>query len=643
MKTIIKYFQIAVLSVSAVMIYGCADYLDIVPDRVATMENAFSMRTNAEKFLFTCYSYLPNPTNVFTYPAMIGHDEICWDIDYASFLNKNATLIAAGKQNTNDPYLNYWDGRLDGNNLFVGIRDCNIFLENVHLIPDIDEYERKQWVAEVKFLKAYYHFFLLQLYGPIPIIRANLPVNATPEEMRVYREPVDDVINYIVELLDEAVPDLPPETFSTIVSDAGRITQPIALSVKAKALVWAASPLLNGDERNPPEFSLVDNRGVQLFPQSYSAEKWQRAAVALKNAIDTCHLAGHTLLRYEPPISVGAISDITKLKYALRSTVTSRLNSEIVWPATQDMSQLHQWSMIYYPYNSEIISQEIGTTLQVVEQFYTNNGIPINEDPSWDYENRYETQVVTGDAATDHQYYVSANQASQATAKLHLYREPRFYAYVGFDRGIYEMYGNNEANSTVVAAKSAELYGYRFMDRHIPTGFYLKKLVNPETALTGVYSFKRYSFPLIRLPDMYLLYAEALNETSGPGAEVYEWIDTVRRRAGLKGVVKSWESSLNPGKPSSKEGLREIIRQERLIELAFEGQRFFDLRRWKIADRYWDGPIIRGWNYKGNVVNNYYTVTSYVTREFKPRDYFWPIKSNSLIVNSNLVQNPGWK
>jgi hypothetical protein len=644
MKKIIKYFKITILVVGASIFSGCADYLDIVPDRVATMENAFSNRVNAEKFLFTCYTYLPNPTNVFTYPAMIGGDEICWDIDNTGFLGKAAINITYGAQNSNDPYLNYWDGRLDGKKLFVGIRDCNIFLENVHLIPDIREEERLQWTGEVKFLKAYYHFFLLQLYGPIPIIRENLPVNATPEEMRIYREPVDDVIDYIVELLDEAVPCLPLETFSTVVNDAGRITQPIALAVKAKALVWAASPLFNGNEAYN---SFIDNRGRQLISSgSPDITKWERAAVAIKNAIDTCHLAGHVLYQYQPPASAGVMSDITKLKYTLRGAVTTKLNPEIVWPATQDVGEIQRWCLIPYhdSYNAYVQFSEIGTTLQVAEQFYTHNGIPVNEDPTWDFANRYETQTVTGDDATFHQYYVRSTSANQATAKLHLYREPRFYAYVGFDRGIYEMFANSEANSTVVAAKSAEAQGYKVLDIHIPTGFFIKKLVNPDLPISGTYTNKRYSFPLIRLPDLYLLYAEALNEAYGPSDEVYKWIDTVRSRAGLKGVEESWAASSNTGKPYKKETLRDIIKQERLIELSFEGQRFFDLRRWKDAEKYLNGPVIQGWNYQGNTVADFYRVTTYVSREFKsPRDYLWPLRLNTLIVNSNLEQNPRWK
>ncbi|MDR2775391.1 MAG: RagB/SusD family nutrient uptake outer membrane protein [Tannerella sp.] len=639
MKTIIKYLKIMILLAGINIFSGCADYLDIVPDRVATMENAFSNRINAEKFLFTCYSYLPDPSSAFTYPGMIGGDEINW-LNHASFIDRSGGNIATGNQNSNDPYQNYWDGRLDGKNLFVGIRDCNIFLENIHLVPDIEEEERIRWISEVKFLKAYYHFFLLQLYGPIPIIRENLPINAAPEEMRVYREPVEDVIDYIVELLDEAVPNLPLETFSSSFDDAGRITQPIALAVKAKALVWAASPLFNG---NAEYKDFKDNRGRELIPSGTpDISKWERAAVAIKNAIDTCLLAGHSLYRYiAPPYAV--MSDITQLKYALRGVVTNKLNPEIVWPSTYNISELQRWC-VAYSFSIEYGNTGIvGTTLQIAEQFYTNNGIPINEDPTWDYANRYETQIVTGNDEAFHRYYVRSTSANQATAKLHLYREPRFYAFVGFDRGIYEMYVNSEENSIVLATKFNETNGYLIMDKFVPTGYYIKKLVSPELTLsTQSYASKRYSFPLIRLPDLYLLYAEALNEAYGPSDEVYRWIDSVRLRAGLRGVEDSWAASSNTSKPYHKETLREIIKQERMIELSFEGQRFFDLRRWRDAEKYIND--MKGWNYEGITVDDYYKVTTYISREFRtPRDYLWPLRLNTLIINSNLVQNPGWK
>jgi hypothetical protein len=151
------------------------------------------------------------------------------------------------------------------------------------------------------------------------------------------------------------------------------------------------------------------------------------------------------------------------------------------------------------------------------------------------------------------------------------------------------------------------------------------------------------SYPLSRLSDLYLLYAEALNETKGsPDEEVYQWIDAVRSRAGLKGVVESWKKSSVPDKPLSKDGMREIIKRERTVELAFECQRFYDMLRWKDAAKALSEPV-QGWNYKGNDVASYYQVVTYWNqRTFRARNYLWPVPLTNLIVNANLVQNPGW-
>src|SRR3546814_16578863 len=101
------------------------------------------------------------------------------------------------------PYLDYWDGGNGGRSMFEAIRDCNTFLENIHSVPDMEEPEKKRWIAEVKFLKAYYHWFLFRMYGPIPIMDKNFPISSTPEQVQVYREPVDSVVNYIVNRSEE--------------------------------------------------------------------------------------------------------------------------------------------------------------------------------------------------------------------------------------------------------------------------------------------------------------------------------------------------------------------------------------------------------------------------------------------------------
>src|SRR5699024_9069039 len=136
--------------------------------------------------------------------------------------------------------------------------------------------------------------------------------------------------------------------------------------------------------------------------------------------------------------------------------------------------------------------------------------------------------------------------------------------------------------------------------------------------------------------------AEALNEADGPSSEVYIWLDMIRKRAGLKGVVESWElHSINPSKPFSQEGLRDIIQQERLIEFAVEGQRFWDLRRWKRAAEEFDNPIT-GWDIEQKTPERYATAGVIVGQTFSARDYLWPIGEDELLANKNTIQSPGW-
>ena len=155
--------------------FSCDNYLDVVPDNVATIDDAFVDRASAEKFLATCYSYLPNFGDPWVNAGIGAGDEV-WFNEEIVGSDFNSALIARGLQNATDPHLNFWDGRMRGKNLYIGFRDCNIFLEEIHNAVGLTESERKRWIAEVKFLKAYYHFWLFKSYGPIPIIKENLPI-----------------------------------------------------------------------------------------------------------------------------------------------------------------------------------------------------------------------------------------------------------------------------------------------------------------------------------------------------------------------------------------------------------------------------------------------------------------------------------
>ena len=251
------------------------------------------------------------------------------------------------------------------------------------------------------------------------------------------------------------------------------------------------------------------------------------------------------------------------------------------------------------------------------------------------------------DAPASHKYYI---EEGARTAYLHINREPRFYAWIGFDTGKwFNMEWNSDEESVAVHCKSNELSG-RALDNYSVTGFFAKKLVSYRLVLTESSNTGgecgNYSFPIMRLADLYLLYAECLNECKDmPDEEVYEYIQKVRDKAGLDretgSLVDTWAKYSNdPDKPKTKEGMREIIQQERMIELSFEGQRFYDIRRWKLAMDWCNRPI-RGWSVNESD-ESFYTPAYIYFQSFTPRDYFWPIKLDDLYKNNKLQQSPLW-
>jgi hypothetical protein len=629
-----------------------------VPDNTPTIDHAFKNRNEAESFLYGCFGLLPTFGDAGVNPAILGGDE-AWYIDPVEGWSSRLWYIARGQQSATSPLAEYWSSKQSqassstngGFPLFTALNECNIFLENIHKPYNLKDDERIRWIAEVKFLKAFYHFWLFRMYGPIPLIRENLPIDAKSEEAWRYREPVDEVVDYIVSLLDEAIIDL-PQIIDNEQIEMGRPTKAIALALKAQALVWAASPLLNGSAEKAPEFSLVDKRGVQLFPQAYSVEKWQKAAEAAKAAIDAAVAAGHELYDFRTvnPGYAAAMNEKSILAMQVRGAATERWNSELIWSDPRGGSGTNILQRACHPVffieqNGGGLYRTYAPTLQVVEQFYTKNGIPIEEDRDWAGVDPFKLRTAT---AADKYYIKEGFQ----TVQLHFDREARFYSSVMFDGGT--LYGNgriaNDADLWVTEFKNGRIGGGPSpAQRYSSTGYVVKKMLHYRTSVVdnnNNITLYAYGYPIIRLADMYLMYAEALNEARGgtPDPDVYTYVDLVRARSGLKGVVESWRDHAVAGKenkPLTKEGMRDIIRRERLNELAFEGIRFWDLRRWKLAEEYMNRPV-RGWNITGTTAETFYQETNVYQLTFQKKDYFWPIRTNTLLKNLNLVQNPGW-
>ena len=636
MKTqLIKINAVLVLFISA----ASCNYLDVVPSNLAVIEDAFKTRDNAERFLASLYSRLPEYASSPWFgngnPALYAGDEIII-LDQIG-RNYAGNVLRKGGQAVNSVRYRYWGGG-NSSNVFVALRDCNIFMDNLDKPFDLQDGEKTRWIAEAKFLKAYYHFWLMRMYGPIPIIKENIEVSAGVEAVKVVRQPVDEVAAYIVQLLDEAITGL-PEVVQDEQSEFGRITKPIAAAIKARVLVTVASPLFNG---NSDYATFVNAESQPLISTQYDAAKWEAAATACKEAIDLAEANGHKL--YEFDQALPNWSDTTIRRLSIRGSVSERWNSEIIWGASgRPVAYLQNLSQPVL--ERRVTGANISSTrpinsppLRIAEMFYSENGVPIAEDRNYEYENRYQLKK-----ATKADLY--RIQPDYETVKLHFNREPRFYASVGFDGGKWIGHGiRNDKAMHHVNAKLGAKSGFSDPGLANATGYFPKKLVyykNVQQHTRAAYTRRIYPFPVVRLADLYLLYAEALNETGKTG-EALPWIDRVRARAGLKGVVESWSKhSRNAAKPGTQEGLREIIHHERMIELVFEGHRFWDIRRWKRAKEFLNGEL-RGWNILGRTPESFYNVQSVEVAKFQDRDYLWPIAENDLIANNKLIQNPGW-
>lgn len=628
-----KQMRIVCLSLVVSMVCGCSKFLDIVPDNVGTLEYAFRNRNEAENYLFGCYSTMQRLHDVIYNPGFTISAEIVYPILETQYFNSSGFNFIRGTQNTGNPVLSRWS------DMYKAIRRCNIMLENMDKPVDLREPEKTRWIAETKFLKAYYHYYLIRMYGPVILVDENNPVDVDIELTKRKRATLDESFDYVVSLLDEAIPDLPP-VIENRAQEFGRITKFIALSVKAEILATAASPLFNG---NPDYAGYPDKDGRELFPSAFDPQKWQRAADACKAAIDECEAQGLRLYDAVPTNSVGNVSDEMKRVISLQNIITQRWeeNPELIWALNHGFG----YQGYTMPKLTDRAAGQANThpgnwavPFVTTDLFYTANGVPINEDRTWDYNGRLAVQV--GDEANQHYLRVGYE-----TAKVHFNRERRFYADLGFDGGLWFGNGQQDESTTryVQARGVSGVSGPKSFNSTNITGYWPKKLVNYLTTMDETFSPTAFQIPMIRLAGLYLLYAECLNEAqAAPTEEVYDYIDRVRARAGLQGVREAWEAySRMPNRPNEKEGLRQIIRRERRIELCFEGQSGWDLRRWKELQDVLSRPL-QGWSVNSENPAEYYRPTTVITPVFGLRDYLWPFSNTDVVVNENLTQNPYW-
>ena len=514
------------------------------------------------------------------------------------------------------------------------IRQANIFLQKAHPImttgtqgDQLLEDELTQMKANVRFMRAFYHYLLFEQYGPIILVKDKI-YNAT-EDQDVPRNTVDEVIEYIDSELTAVASELTQEPIFEDKDYRAWPTKGVALAVRAKLWLYAASPLLNGGYREA--LSVTNPDGTRLFPD-YDAGKWEKALAACKDFIDYAE-AGRYELYKEYKDDNGAVIDPDKSVYNLFQKYTH----EIIWATANN-----DWGGM----NGDAFDRRIaprceknglgstGVTQELVDAFYMKDGFPVSATAYLPQSTLYQEEGYG--TYKDQNDNFSKKYTNVTVSNRYLNREPRFYNTVFFNGRQWPVSCNqvlfyNGGNSGVQEGQATL------------TGYMLFKRFNRSVSLTnpGVASQFRPSI-IFRLADFYLMYAEAANEVNPNDARVLKYLNLVRERAGLPDI-----ETLNPAIRGNQELQRAAIQRERQIELATEGQRYFDVRRWMIADKNGEGRqngYVHGLNVRGesNDKEDFNRIVEASQIVFNRKMYLYPMPDSEMRKTKNLVQNPGW-
>ena len=345
---------------------------------MTTLNSIFETRDQADAWLKSCYIFLQDPVPSFSSnPAFSGSDELVTGVYLGTTLD--GLNIRSGLQNSLDPYGDLWTHYMENGNgrddFYTGINLCNVFIEKIDQVYNMEDSEKREWKAEVKALKAYMYFELIRRYGPIILVPENIDPNVDVSEMRIPRSHVDTCFAAVVQLCDEAARDLRP--FNQ--KESSRRTyfcQEAALALKARALLYQASDLFNGN----PDYTNFRNRiGEPLFSTEKDPEKWRRAAEAADTAIQVCLLNHRELVNNQ----VAATDLQSYMKNIEQSTATfNYTNSEILFVVKKGTQNYD-----FYPYTMPDITTDpnhllegtcVSPSMKMVEMFYTKNGLPID-------------------------------------------------------------------------------------------------------------------------------------------------------------------------------------------------------------------------------------------------------------------------
>lgn len=477
-----------------------------------------------------------------------------------NFPSSSPELVLKGEWNeTNNPMDN-WSFS------YQYIRVANDFLASIGS-ASVDEEIKSVTSAETRFIRAMFYFDLVKRYGGVPLL---VEAQDLDTDLEVPRNSLNECLQFIVDEMDGIVDALP------LNAERGKITKGAALSLKARTLLYWASPLYNEDN---------------------NASRWQQAADAAKAVMD--------LGKYD------LYPDLKQLWLDM-----SESHNEVILERQYGMPDVsHGWDCAVK--TLDLANGDAGhcSPLQeLVDAFPMKNGKLIHEEGSgYDPTNPYAG------------------------------RDDRFYADIAYNQAVVSGMQGGKLNHNYVLNiyKGGNDYdnpqgnpAYQIYTTY--TGYMTVKAVNPNNEVYGYWYGSVQPWIIFRYAEILLDFAEAQNEATGPTPEVYAALNKLRKRAG---ITVALQESL------TKDQMRELIRNERYIELCFEHHRYWDLRRWKQAEtrlnnRNYTGVVITKEN--NGLFSYEYEPVEAVPLVFSERMYFMPIPQSEISKNSKLIQNPGW-
>lgn len=584
MKLYIKYLTIGLMATT--MLASCADILDKKPLTEISDNDLWSDPALLKAFVNSRYNQVGVNGAESMQSSIVDETELTWlrGCETHNFARLSPTDLGR----MNGAWWG-WDNR-SWSTKWTNISNCNIFFERVDNVGFTDETEKTKLVGQVRFIRAFEYWDLIARWGAMPIITKSFSINDREEIVGQKRNTYKECIDFLVSELDQAAKELPANWSG---DDYGRATSVAALALKSRILLYAASPLMNEDVKIP-----------EVGYTTPEPDRWQKAAKAATEALDAAQNAGYELYNLNGDPSKNYQLIFMDNTAANKETLFARMGT----------------------------SSAEGESISSCDQYNNPNGYGGwgGNCPLQELVDAYE--VVKDGVASKFDW-----NNPEEKANPYANRDPRFYATILYDGAKWmtrnvETYFDVDNNGTIIGGGKDTKYGNDSWNAS-PTGYNMKKFMDEGYALNS-WNFCARNWIHLRMAELYLNKAEALyNIGDEEGAR--EALKPVRERAGMPAITASGADLL------------EAIKHERRIELAFEEHRYFDVRRWKEAPKYF-GSTVHAITIKkypdGKKTYEVDKLRSDVggDRKWDDKMYWLPITKAEMDKNPNLVQNPGY-